>query len=81
MKALVLAAALLTGCAPTYYQVTKRCPTTTMLLGDFFLTAAGLTVSTIKWNADKEWQSVAWSTGAMALALGANMAEIRGCKR
>jgi hypothetical protein len=74
-------AVVLSGCSPAYYAATKRCPTTQMLIGDLVLGGAALAVSTIKWNAGKEWESLAYTTGAGAVFLGANLAEVRACKR
>ncbi len=81
MKAAVLALALMTGCATTWTATTRRCPTTHMLAADFLLGLGMLGVSTLKWNAGKHGESLAYTAGAGAVFLGANIAEVRSCKR
>lgn len=81
MKALVLAIALLTGCSLSYQQVTKRCPTTTLLLGDFVSGGVALAISALKWNAGKHAESLAYTTTGGLIFLSANIAELRACKR
>lgn len=80
VAALLLALAT-SGCATTYNLTTGRCPTTTMLLGDFVLAGAAMGVSVLRWN-DGDYAVAGVAFGAsMSIALGANVSEIRGCKR
>jgi len=70
--ALILA---LASCAPVYSAVTKRCPTTTMLLGDFTVTAAALATSVLAYNAGHLARAGIAAGVGMTIAIGANLAE------
>lgn len=84
MNKLVLALALLVGCSPTY-RITKRnkaknCPTTVIIVGDLVLASAALAVSALKWNAQKHYESLGYTTLGMGVIFGAHFAE-DGCRR
>ena len=81
MKALALVAAFAcANCGPTFTAITKRCPTTTMLLGDFGITTLGLAVGTLKVNAGKNRDAAIVIGAAMGLSLLDDVAEVK-CRR
>ena len=71
----------LAACAPTYYGITRKCPTTMMLLGDSLVTAAALGVAALRYSNGDRFTGVAIGTGAVGFGVAVNVAEIRGCKR
>ena len=69
-----------TGCAPTYRVITKKCPTTASLLGDFGLTATSLALSALHYNRNNYGQAAGYAVFGMGLALADNLSE-GPCKR
>jgi hypothetical protein len=65
----------LTACAPTYRVASGRCPTTSMLLGDFALTSVALATSAVAYNTGHLARSGIAAGIGMSLAIGANLAE------
>ncbi len=74
MKKLALLLAL-ASCAPTYRIVTKRCPTVTMLLGDFGISAAAMALSIINYNLGHKAGALGLAGASMSLGIGGNLAE------
>ena len=74
MKTIALLLAL-AACAPTYRVITHKCPTTTMLLGDFGLTSVALALAALNYGTGNDAQAYGLAATGGAFMLGANLAE------
>jgi hypothetical protein len=82
VKSLVLALVLLGGCASTTRLVTRRCPVpVTAVLADFFAGVGAFAVSSLKSNAGKTGESVAYTSVGVVLIGGAFMSEFSCMRR
>lgn len=65
------------GCSPAYSAATGRCATTATLVADFVIASVGLAGSVAAYNDDRPLTSVLLFTGAMGVALAANLSACR----
>lgn len=80
MPQLLVALALLSGCAPTYSALARKCPTTTQLAGDFTVTAVSFAMSALRYNREQYAQSAGYAAFGLALAVADNITEVRACR-
>lgn len=74
VKALVLG--LLCACSPANRAI-GRCPTLPTLLVDGAIATAGLVVAVDRYNHQDDVGALAWMSGALAVAIAANLSECR----
>lgn len=79
LKTLIALLLLSVGCSPTYWAVTKKCPTTTLVVSDVLLSIAVGAVAGLHWG-NHPGRATAEGLVAAGIWGGAHVAEAR-CAR
>lgn len=67
----------LIGCTPTTRLITRRCPApVSAVLNDTGLGLGVLALSALKWETNKEWESVGYTTAGLMLLTGVFVTEL-----